>query len=102
MQGGTVCIYNLNESNRVAYKGKSLPAFKVTVSTLLQQLASMGYQVYVAGAWRNPMDCVNHMPKVYHSMAVHETKHGALINIRFAGDAKAAENLKKQFKAQYK
>lgn len=102
MQGGTVCVYNLNESNRVVYKDKTLPAFKVTISTLFKQLASMNYQVYVAGAWRNPMDCAGHMTEVYKSMAIHETRHGALIHIKYAGDKASAENLKKQFKAQYK
>lgn len=102
MQGGTVCVYNLNDTNRVVYKGRTLPAFKVTISTLFQQLANMGYQVYVAGAWRNPMDCAGHMPEVYKSMAIHETRHGALIHIRFAGNKAQADNLKKQFKAQYR
>ena len=79
---GTVGIYCTNEVTSISLKGKSYPAFRVNISTFLQQCFNYGYLVKVGDNFMLPQQAGQSGDALWKSMMVSPTQTGVFVEIQ--------------------
>lgn len=98
---GTVGIYCTNDTTSIAYKGKSYPAFRLSMGDVLTRLSAYGYKIKVGNAFVTPQQATQSGQVLWDSVELSPTKTGLFINIESTLSADQYKQLEAQFKQKY-
>lgn len=99
--GGTVGIYCVNDTPAISYRGKSYPAFRVSLGDALQMFHHYGYEIKVNGVFIPASQAVNADAALWDSCQLAPTKTGIFIDVRSTLEPEAMKQKEAEFKARY-
>lgn len=98
---GTVGIYCTNDTTSIVNKGKSYPAFRLSMGDVLTRLNTYGYKIKVGDAFVTPQQATNSGQALWDSVELSPTKTGLFITIQAVYTTEQYKQLEAQFKQKY-